>query len=106
MEKEERRDYRGEDYRKEDDPRFKTALKEGIFTQVLCLSAIGLELLAAYGLCPKDPARMTYIAGLPVWFFVSSLVAVLAFIIVMIYVAKYSKDISFEARESKERSDE
>lgn len=99
MDKENSRDYHVEDYIKEDDPRFKKALKEGVFTQVLCLSAIFLEFFTAFALCPQDSSEMTYIFGLPVWFFVAALIALAAFVIVMVYIGKFAEDISFDARE-------
>lgn len=54
----------------------------------------------AYGLGSKDPAKYTYVFGLPAWFFYS---CVLGFIVMAVLVAiivkKFFVDIPFEEEE-------
>lgn len=103
---EERRDYNVNDYVDQEDKRFLFAKKDAIFAQVLCFSAILLEMLTAYALCPEDISQMTYLFGFPLWFAAATGIAVIAFIIALVYTTKISKRVSLEARADETEVDE
>ncbi len=93
-----RRDYNVDNYKDQEDKRFLIAKKDAIFAQILCFTAILLEMGLAYALCPKDLSKMTYLLGFPTWFTVATGVAVLAFIVALVYTTKFSKSFSLDAR--------
>lgn len=77
-----------------EDPRYKQCNKEAILG--LCLGLLNLAWWFAwgYGLGSQPPSEYTYLLGLPLWFFMSSIVgAVLFTILAIIMVTKYFKDM-------------
>lgn len=94
----ESRDYDVKKLKNLDDERFTATLKEAVFSECIFFGTILAELLAAYGLCPRDISKMTYIMGLPAWFFTAACIALLSWVFVLFHNAKISKDFSLEAR--------
>lgn len=86
-----------------DDPRFVVIKKEAIFAEGFFFVTIFLEMIVAYAMCPKDMSLLTYICGLPAWFFAATGVALISWIFVLFHNAKISRDLSLEARDESEK---
>ena len=99
----ERRDYEIRSLDKLDDPRFVVIKKEAIFAEGFFFVTIILEMIVAYAMCPKDMSLLTYICGLPAWFFAATCVALISWIFVLYHNAKISRDLSLEARDESEK---
>lgn len=101
-----RRDYDPADYKHLDDRRFRYAKNEALFAQVLCLVSVIATYIVAYAMCPKDISRMTYILGFPTWFVAATGVALAAYVIMVVYCGKFSREFSLDAREEETEGSE
>lgn len=77
-----------------EDPRYKQCNKEAIYASVLGILNVIWWYVWGYGLGSKPVEEYTYIAGLPTWFFMSSIVGAILFtILTFIMVDKLFKDM-------------
>lgn len=63
--------------------------KEAIICMVVYVGYFIWWFATGFGLGAKDPAEYTYVMGLPMWFFLSSIVGFILFCAATIVVAKY-----------------
>ena len=98
----ESRNYDVKEMKELDDKRFTITLREAVFAECFFFGTIAVELIASYALCPEDMEEMTYLLGLPAWFFVAACVALVSWVFVLYHNAKLSKDFSLEARDDGE----
>lgn len=82
-----------------DDYRFNEAKKEGILVQGVCIVSLLLIIYIAYHFCPKDISEMTYLVGFPLWVIAAGAVALITFLVVIIYCKYFSKVISLAAKD-------
>jgi len=91
-------------HNKKDDYRFKVANREALIGVGLVIFNFIWWYGFAYGLGSKDPAKYTYVFGLPAWFFYS---CVLGFIVMSILVTVIVKwwfvDIPLDDEEEAEK---
>ena len=82
---------------KKHDHRYKIAHKEAWIGVVLVIIHFAIWYGFAYGLGSKPVEKYTYIFGFPAWFFYSCIVGtMIMFILVIISVKVYFKDVSFD----------
>ena len=93
------RDYRVEDYTACEDQRLRDASRDAKFVQASCFLYCLIEFILAYTLCPKDVTQMTYILGIPAWTFICVAVSFLYCIGQIVYLQKFSSNVSLAARD-------
>ncbi len=100
---ENKRDYDVESLKPEFDARLERTKHEAVFAVGLYVIMVALVIIFSYMLCPKNAEDMTYVLGIPAWFFTAALIEIVVFIIAMVYNWKFSRSFSLDARDEEEK---
>ena len=72
-----------------EDPRFKISVREMKITVILFFCFYAVLAFLAYSIHPKDPSQMTFVIGLPTYFFWAVFASAALTLVGVIIVVKY-----------------